>query len=99
MSVAATVVGSGKFTYEVREDWAHPPQGCEMMAASVTVDKQDRVYCFNRSHEHPVVVFDRDGNFLHSWGAGLFASPHTIRANKDDNLWLVDRQHGQMMFL
>jgi DNA-binding beta-propeller fold protein YncE len=68
-----------------------------MMAASVTVDSQDRVYCFNRSPTHPVLVFDRDGNFLSSWGAGLFAFPHTIRADKDDNLWLVDRDHAQMM--
>jgi len=97
MSAVATVVGSGKHTYEVREDWARLPEGCEMIAASVTVDSQDRVYCFNRSPSHPVLVFDRDGNFLSSWGAGLFAFPHTVRADADDNLWLVDRDHAQMM--
>ena len=92
-----SVVGSGRHTYEVHEDWARPPDGCEVLAASVTVDSQDRVYCFNRNKEHPVLVFDREGNFLSSWGAGLFAFPHTIRADKDDNLWLVDRDHAQMM--
>ena len=97
MSATNTVVGSGRHTYEVHEDWARPPEGCEVLAASVTVDSQDRVYCFNRNKEHPVLVFDRDGNFLSSWGAGLFAFPHTIRADKDDNLWLVDRDHAQMM--
>ena len=40
MSSACSVVGSGKHTFEVREDWAHPPDGCEMMAASVTVDAE-----------------------------------------------------------
>ena len=60
-----------------------------MPAAAVTVDSQDRVYCFNRTTDHPVVVFDRDGNYLHSWGAGLFAFPHTIRVDEHDNLWLV----------
>ena len=39
-------------------------------AAAVTVDSQDRVYCFNRSPDHPIIVFDRDGNVLSSWGAG-----------------------------
>ena len=97
MSDVNTVVGSGKHTFEVHEDWAKPPANCEIAACSVTVDSRDRVYCFNRSNEHPVVVFDRDGSFLTSWGAGLFAFPHTIRANKDGNLWLVDRDHGQMM--
>jgi len=97
MSEPNTVVGSGRHTYEVHEDWARPPEGCEMMAASVTVDAQDRVYCFNRSNEYPVIVFDRDGKFLSSWGVGVFAFPHTIRATKDGNLWLVDRDHAQMM--
>ena len=73
------IVGSGKHTYKVHEDWAHVPDGIDMKPAAVTVDPQDRVYCFNRSAEHPVVVFDRDGNFLFSWGAGLFRFPHAIR--------------------
>jgi DNA-binding beta-propeller fold protein YncE len=68
-----------------------------VLAASVTVDAQDRVYCFNRNKEHPVLVFDRDGSYLTSWGAGLFAFPHTIRAARDGNLWVVDRDHAQMM--
>ena len=95
--MSATVVGTGEHTYRVEEDWARLPQGIEVMAASVTVDSKDNVYCFSRVKEHPVVVFDRDGNFLRSWGAGLFAFPHTIRADADDNLWLVDRDLGQML--
>jgi sugar lactone lactonase YvrE len=97
MNDARPIVGSGKHRFAVREDWAQVPEGIEILACSVTVDSKDRVYCFNRSKEHPVVVFDRDGRFLGSWGAGLFAFPHTIRADKDDNLWVVDRDHGQMM--
>jgi hypothetical protein len=91
------VVGSGKYTYEVHEDWAQVPAGWEMPAAAVTVDAQDRVYCFNRTKDHPVMVFDRDGNYLSSWGAGVFAFPHAIRTDTNNNLWLVDRDHGQMM--
>jgi len=91
------IVGAGKHRYEVREDWATLPAGITMLAASVTVDGKDRVYCFNRSKEHPVLIFDRTGNFQKSWGAGLFVFPHVIRAARDGNLWLVDRDHGQMM--
>src|SRR4051812_22540934 len=97
MSITAELVGAGKHTYEVQEDWARLPEGVDVLAASVTVDSKDNVYCFSRVKEHPVVVFDRDGNFLRSWGQGLFAFPHTIRADKDDNLWIVDRDHAQMM--
>jgi streptogramin lyase len=98
MATLATTIGSGPYTYEVHDDWARLPPGWEMPAAAVTVDSDDRVYCFNRTPDHPVVVFDRDGNYLSSWGAGLFAFPHTIRADARENLWLVDRDHGQMLY-
>lgn len=97
MTKTAEIVGAGKHRYEVHEDWAQLPEHITLLAASVTVDSQDRVYCFNRSKEHPVVVFDREGRFLHSWGAGLFTFPHTIRADRDDHLWIVDRDLAQMM--
>jgi DNA-binding beta-propeller fold protein YncE len=92
-----TVVGSGKYRYRVLWDWARPPAGIEMRAAAVTVGADDRVYCFNRNSEHPVLVFDRDGNFLRSWGAGLFRFPHAIRPDGPDHLWLTDEHHMQFM--
>src|SRR6266542_2193338 len=96
MSTTTTTVGSGRYTYEIHEDWAKLPDGWTMPAAAVTVDSKDRVYCFNRTPDHPVVVFDRDGTYLHSWGAGLFEFPHTIRVDERDNLWIVDRDHAQI---
>ena len=56
-----TIVGSGKYTYEVNDDWAKLPADWQMPAAAVTVDSRDRVYCFNRTPDHPIVVFDREG--------------------------------------
>ena len=91
------IVGSGKYTYKVREDWARPPESIEVRACAVSVDSQDRVYCFNRNAEHPVVVFDRVGNFLSSWGAGMFTFPHAIRIDENDFVWLTDEHHGQFM--
>jgi DNA-binding beta-propeller fold protein YncE len=90
------IVGSGKYTYRVNEEWQRPPAGLEVRACAVSVDSQDRVYCFNRNAEHPVVIFDRDGNFLLSWGAGLFTFPHAIRIvqkNGQDVVWLCDEHH------
>ena len=92
-----TLVGGGKYTYEVNEEWARLPEGWEMPAAAVAVDSQDRVFVYNRTPDHPIIVLDRDGNYLYSWGKGLFAFPHAILVDKDDNVWLVDRNHGQVM--
>ena len=89
------IVGTGKYTYKVNEDWARLPDGVEMRACAVSVDSQDRVYCFNRVKEHPVLVFDRDGNFLSSWGAERFSFPHAIRIDDQDFVWLVDEYHAQ----
>ncbi len=92
-----TIVGNGKYTYEAHEDWAKVPAGIEMKPAAVTVDPHDRIYCFNRSAEHPVVVFDRDGEFLFSWGAGMFRFPHAIRFDAQGFAWLTDGHHMQFM--
>jgi DNA-binding beta-propeller fold protein YncE len=91
------VVGSGKYTYEVDEEWARVPAEIELRAAAVSVDSEDRVYCFNRNEQHPVVVFDRDGNFLGSWGAGMFRFPHAIRIVEGDFVWVCDEHHMQFM--
>src|SRR6266852_4949238 len=92
------IVGSGKYTYRVNEEWQQPPDWLEVKACAVSVDSQDRVYCFNRNDAHPIVIFDRDGKFLSSWGAGLFKFPHAIRIvqeNGEDRVWLCDEHHNQ----
>ena len=84
-------VGSGKYTYEYVPNWAQMPAGQEMGTASaVATDSQSRVYIFQRK-DPPVLVFDRDGNFLRSWGAGMFDDPHGIFI-KDDVAYLTDRE-------
>lgn len=40
----------------------------------VEVDSRDRVYVFNRG-EHPVIIFDKEGVGLSSWGEGVFKTP------------------------
>jgi hypothetical protein len=47
------------------------------------------VYAFNRG-QHPVVVFDRDGNFPRSWGEGVFRRAHGVHMATDDTIWLTD---------
>jgi len=93
---AVSTVGTGKYTYEVNEDWAKLPDGWEMPAAAVYGDSQDRVYCFNRDPDHPICIFDRDGNLVSSWGAGLISFAHAIYLDKQDNVWLVDRNKHQV---
>src|ERR1700752_2709343 len=86
----AIIVGSGEHRYEVIENWGKLPDGWHYgEVAAVGVDSKDNVYVFARS-EHPMMVFDRDGNFLRSWGEGLFKRPHGVHLAPDDTIYCTD---------
>jgi DNA-binding beta-propeller fold protein YncE len=76
--------------FRVLEGWGKLPEGWHYVeAAGVAVDSKDRVYVFNRG-EHPLIVFDREGNFLRSWGEGRVGRAHGITIGPDDEVWLTD---------
>ena len=86
----AVQLGSGEFTFEVNESWAKLPEEITLGdCAAVGVDRQNRVYAFNRG-EHPVAVFDADGNLLRTWGEGVFHRPHGVHMGPDDTIYLTD---------
>jgi len=84
------ILGDGDYRYRVAEDWAKLPDGWEFRdVAGVAVDSKDQVYVFNRS-EHPMMVFDREGNFLRAWGEGIFNRAHGLHVGPDDALYCTD---------
>ena len=88
--VSTVKLGSGQFTYEVAVDWERlPPAYSWREVAAVAVDSKDRVYVFNRG-DHPMIVFDSDGNFLESWGEEIFTRPHGLTLGPDDTLYCTD---------
>ncbi len=85
-----TTLGSGSYTYSRIEDWAGLPPGEQFgMVSAVATDSRDRVYALQRK-DPPIVVFDRDGNFLNSWGNGAFLFPHGIHI-ANDVVYVADR--------
>ena len=86
----AVQLGSGEYIFEVNENWAKVPAEITLGdCAAVGVDRQQRVYAFNRG-EHPVAVFDADGNLLRTWGEGVFRRPHGVHMGPDDTIYLTD---------
>ena len=57
--------------------------------SAVATDSSDRVYVLHRG-KGPVLVFDRAGKFLRSWGDDHLKTPHGLRIDKDDNVWVTD---------
>ena len=85
-----TIVGSGKYTYELIQDWPKLPSGEALgVVSTVATDSKDRVYAFQRQ-DPPVMVFDRDGNYLSRWGIGAITDPHGMTI-VDDIVYITDR--------
>lgn len=86
--------------YHRVEGWpaAGAPEYGTVAVSAVTVDASGQVYVFQRA-PHPVLVFDRDGKYLRSWGAGLFTHPHGCRIDPDGNMWVTDDFDHRVMKL
>jgi len=86
----STILGSGNFTYREEVDWVKLPQDLVLGDVSaLAVDRNDRVYLFNRG-PNPMIVVDNDGNFIDTWGQGVFSNPHGAHIGPDDLIYLTD---------
>ncbi len=82
--------GSGEYTYELVDGWAKLPEGESFLdVCGLAVDSQDRVYILNRS-DHPVMVFDREGNLITTWGEGFFKRTHGSCIGPDGSIYCTD---------
>ena len=85
-------LGSGAFSYNVEVNWETVPDdygdGWREVPA-VYADDDDNVYLFTRG-DHPIMVFDSSGNFVKSWGEGVFTRGHGISKGPNNTLYLTD---------
>lgn len=97
MASENVILGAGRFRYELIVDWAKLPKGTEfgMVGQVVVDDRRGRVYVFHRGTD-PLSVFDLDGNFVTSWGKGLFLDAHGMALAASGDLFLGDRDAHHM---
>lgn len=89
------ILGEGEYRYRKADGWGstvggHPLPG---MVVGVAVDSRRRLLALCRvpEDEPAVLLFDLDGNFVSSWGAGIFTEPHGIWVNDADEVFTADR--------
>lgn len=88
----STIAGSGAFAYEATNTWQQLPEGMRLHEVpGVAVNSRDDVYVFTRNTENPVIVFNREGSFLTTFGKGIFSErAHGILAGPDDTIYCTD---------
>lgn len=87
-------------SYKTIEGWAKLPAGRVWgSTSSVDIDKDGTsIWVGERcgtnscigSQLDPVLKFDKDGNLVRGFGAGMIQSPHGIHVDRDGNVWIVD---------
>jgi DNA-binding beta-propeller fold protein YncE len=76
--------------YRVVPDFLKLPSSLYFSEVSgVALNSKGHIFVFQRG-VHPLVEFDKSGNFVRTIGEGLFTRPHGLRIDKADNLWVTD---------
>jgi hypothetical protein len=71
---------------------APPHEGWALgMVSWIAADRNERIYLLQRGDKaDPVIVADRSGKILRSWGKGLYMTPHAIRVDSRGDVWTTD---------
>lgn len=92
-------------SYQVVRGWPQLPEGRILgQATGVDLDSRGNVFVFHRAGrmwsddltlplipDPTIEVFDgASGRHLRSWGANLFAMPHGLTIDHQDNVWITD---------
>ena len=90
------------------ERWGELPEGREWGSTSTVYPHRDsngnftgKIWVFERcgkgrcadSDLDPIMLFDRNGGLIRSFGAGLFIWPHGIHVDRQGNVWVTDAVH------
>src|SRR5438270_871870 len=87
--------------YKLDEGWLKMPEGRKIGATfGLSIDRDGKsLWAFDRcasadfcagTNLNPIFKFDAGGKVLANFGAGMFASPHGLYADRDGNVWATD---------
>lgn len=83
--------GRGEFRFSVAAGWGQGADGRVFggVTPAVAADSRDRVYIARREPA-AILVYDREGRYLNSWGEELLKSPHSAWFDDEDRLYVAD---------
>jgi streptogramin lyase len=104
MSLLALVFTPGAFAQTTNPKWEvtnfgapfPTPTGKDRDTASVAADGKGLLFVLRRA-DPPVLVYNREGKLVDSWGTGLFVDTHNIDVDRFGFVWIGDR-NGQLVY-
>ena len=85
------IFGTGQFRYEVIQPFGLLPHGMEFGSTShVALDSIGRMFVTQQG-DPPILVFDKDGNYLEGWGKDFLLDAHGLFITPTDDVLVVDR--------
>ncbi len=77
--------------YDVVPTWPKRPDHVsdKGWVSGLSVDAQDQVWFFRKGPD-PVQVYTADGEFVRTWGKGMFSNPHHLRIDHEGHVWVAD---------
>jgi sugar lactone lactonase YvrE len=96
IALSMSLVPSAQVAYKAVPAWGQQlPNGMKWGETSgMAVDAKGRILAFTRA-EPPIVEMDVDGKVLRTWGDKMFVWPHSVRVDRDGNIWLADGQNDK----
>ncbi len=84
-------MNNDNYKYRVVKGWGQGPEGKEFggVITDAATDSQDRVYLARR-HTPAILVYDREGKFLTSWGENVLSNPHSLWIDENDHIYCGD---------
>jgi DNA-binding beta-propeller fold protein YncE len=96
--LAGAFAQTPKYKYEFTKFGAPFPNatGKTRDTASVAADGKGLILVLRRS-DPPILVYNREGKLVNSWGSGLFVDDHNIDVDRFGFVWIGDR-NGQIVY-
>lgn len=88
-----TLYGSGKYVFELVDDWAKCTDRLTFNdAPGIAIGSDDRVYVFSRGN-NLIMIFDCDGRLLQTWGDGFFTGAHGVCLDRGGAVYCVQSEN------
>ncbi|HBG28229.1 MAG: hypothetical protein A2Y10_12900 [Planctomycetes bacterium GWF2_41_51] len=83
-----------KLKYTVENNWVQGYQGQWVNVTGIALDSKSNIYAAGGKDE-PILVFDKNGKFINSWGKDFIKGKHGLRIY-NDKAWITDIESHQV---